>query len=196
MIKEEVNVAEANDSVDATPPIVYLTQPPSPSEHTLAAALGLHDGAVVPFWMFAKVVERLHLAVAWVSKADAVKRWVRRSLIAGVGAAALNLSAIGGYALHRAAAEATAEEHAAGLARVAEIYRMINDEKIDQLRIEVAQLRSALLKISGIDPLRAPAPTPSDSAIFLSPDKFSLNPSPDQGTPCSLVSALLQPPSL
>lgn len=173
--------------VDATHPIVYLSQPPVPADHSLAAAVGLHDGAHVPFWMFAKVADRLHLTATWVSRFDTFVRRGRRWAVAGISAALLNLGLAAHYVVTRAEAVGAADERAAAVQRDADIYRTATEEKITELRLDIRELRAALRKMSGLDPITHGRSTYTpDSSIPSLPDKISLRLKP-QGIPSCLL---------
>lgn len=151
-------------------PAIYLKQPPTPEEHILSEQVGLHDGAEVPFWMFAKVAVRQRAQAMWISGIDAIARRIRRHFMAGLGALVINLTAIGGYAYHRAVASGAAEEHAANVERVIQEHRDAVEREIQDLRLDIRELRSMLHKMTDNKPN-------SDVSLSL------LSPF-DKGSPC------------
>lgn len=151
-------------------PAVFLKQPPSPEEHVLSQQVDLHDGAYVPFWMFAKVVIRQREHSVFIGEMRAISRKVRRHFMAGLAALAVNLTAVGGYALHRAAATGAAEEHAANQERVIQEHRDAVEREIQDLRLDIRELRAVLHKMTDN------TPNPSLSISALSPL--------EQGPPC------------
>jgi hypothetical protein len=174
--------------VDSTPPIVYLSQPPSAAEHALAGAVDRHDGDQVPFWMLAKVAERLHLVAAWANRFDMFFRRGRRWAVAGISAALLNLGLVGHFVLTKAEDVGAAGEREAAQRRDADIYRAATEEKITELRLDIRELRAALRKMSGLDPMTPRGSTyPPDSSIPVPPpDKITLL-QPEGFPPCLLV---------
>lgn len=192
----------SSSEIDATPPADYLAQDPTPSEQLLGRQADLHDGAAVPWWMFSKVALRLHAIALWVSRADAVAGRTRRWLIAGVTIALANLGGVGVYSVHRIRESAIIEERAAVLRENvaqdrAEILRRLSEmhdlmqRQIDEVKLDVRELRRALHRLSGRDPLpgsRAPdAGDGPDSSLWTEPDKLSLM--RDPGDPARLIFA-------
>jgi hypothetical protein len=150
-------------SFDASSPAIYLGLPPTPENHSLAGSVGLHDSAAVPFHMFAKVADRLHKVSTWASRFDVFMRRGKRWAYAGISAALLNLGIAGHFVIDRAEAVGAAEERAAGMARDVERYRAATDERLSDLRSQIQELRTAMYRKSGIDPL--PLPRPPNSGI-------------------------------
>lgn len=149
--------------VDADDPAAYLVQKPTAEEHLLSEQVGLHNGAAVPWWMFAKLVVRDRRRGRWIAQMDGLFRKVRRYAIAGVTTLAVNLTAIGGYALHRADSNARAEERAAAIERANDArdgyrerqfleYRASVAREVDALRDDIKELRSLMRKMTGYVP--------------------------------------------
>lgn len=186
----------SSTDIDITPPADYLAQDPTPGEQLLGRQADLHDGAAVPWWMFAKVTLRLYRIALWVAGADKMATRARRWLIAGVTMAVANLGGVAVYSVHRIQESAVAEERAAVLRENvvqdrAEMLRRLADiaaqmqRQIDELKLDVRELRRALHRLSGRDPLpdRAPDRDPAgpDSSLWFPPDKFSLLSDPAAG---------------
>lgn len=152
-----------NPDIDVTPPADYLSLPPSAEEHLLARQTDLHS-ALVPWWMFAKVALRLHSIVVWVARADGLAARTRRWLIAGVTIAAANLGGVAVYTVHRIEEGARADERAGALQKRvnddrAEILMRLSEvngalqRQLDDMRQDIRELRRALQRLSGRDPL-------------------------------------------
>jgi hypothetical protein len=170
---------------------VYLRQPPTPAERALAEQVGLHDGAPVPFWMLAKVVLRLFPMAEWDDRFKTAWRRVRRYVAAGAIAAGAHLSAGAIYWLHAHDARVAAEERAAATERESREYRRTNDDKIEQLRLDVRELRRELRRL-GIG-----GPASPDSSAWTLPDRLSSFFDTKGIRPCSqLEPVTLSPPLL
>jgi hypothetical protein len=189
--------------IDITPPADYLAQEPTPHERLLGKQADLHDGAAVPWWMFAKVVLRGHAIALWVARADTLSKRTRRWLIAGVTIALANLGGVALYSVHRIQESAVAEERSAVLRQTvaddrAEMLRRIAEmtgllqHQIDELKLDVRELRRALHRLSGRDPLPGnrgpdnPDGVP-DSRLWTVPDKLS------QSAPCDVLHLVSKP---
>lgn len=142
------------------PPSEYLVRPPTDAEHLLAEQVDLHDGSAVPFWMFAKLATREHRTSVWMHSLEATGRRIRRHLIAVIGFALVNVSAVGGYFIHRLQEGAVADERAAVQDRAIREWRDTTDRtvrewrvdmlrEIDGLRTDVRELRASLRKVTG-----------------------------------------------
>lgn len=165
--------------IDPTPPSEYLLQPPGGAEHLLGQQCDLQPGDPVPFGMFARVALLLHTAVVWVHGADAFAKRTRRQAIAVTMFCVVNMSAIGGYFLHRVQAGAVAEERAVVLERSTREWRDAIERQmrewradmlreIDGLRLDVREMRRELRRVSGLPP---------DSTINpAGPDKLTFSP--------------------
>ncbi len=117
--------------IDTRPPADYLTDQPTEDERRLGRQVDLHDGAAVPFWMFAKVVIRGHQAVVWVASANRWGTWLRRGVIAVLTIGATNIGTFAYGCSNRLQAQAAAAEQAAEMRR-----------EIDLLESHVWQLRN------------------------------------------------------
>lgn len=168
-----------NPGIDVTPPADYLAQPPTAEEHLLGRQTDLHS-ALVPWWMFAKVALRLHAIVLWVARADGLATRTRRWLIAGVTIAAANLGGVAVYTVHRIEESARADERAGALQKRvdddrAEILMRLSEvngalqRQLDEMRYDIRELRRALQRLSGRDPLpdkRRPDPVEPESSLL------------------------------
>ncbi len=171
--------AEHHQSDD---PAVYLVLPPTPEEHILAEQVDLHGGAAVPFWMFSKVAHRLKRQAAWIGQMDGLFRRVRRYTIAGLTALAMNLTAVGGYALHRASQNGASEERAMNLERATQQQRDAVEREIQDLRLDIRELRAAMRKVTG--------EVPKDDISYASamPPSLTLRPEIEPAFSCADVS--------
>lgn len=148
--------------IDDNAPATYLNQPPTDEEHLLAEQCDKHDGDSVPFWMLAKVAGRVQRGATWQGKLDAIFARARLWARVALSAAAANLAGVGLYWLHAHDAAVAAGERAAAGDRAFEEYRRITDEKFVELRLDIRELRAALHRLTGVDPL----PLPPNSDIF------------------------------
>ncbi|MES2170574.1 MAG: hypothetical protein V4479_07610 [Actinomycetota bacterium] len=182
-------------SFDASSPAIYLVMPSTPEEHSLAGSVGLHDGEPVPFHMLAKVAGRLHKVSTWASRFDVFMRRGKRWAYAGISAALLNLGIAGHFVIDRAEAVGAADERAAAIQRESERFRNSTDEKINELRLDIRELRAALRRISGTDLVPQGTrfnPPDSSAPRRRSLDKLSLHLTPPQGLPqCLLLDTAL-----
>lgn len=154
--------------VDDSNPSVYLVGEPSREGHILTEQAGAHDGAPVPFWMFAEVALRLFGATSWIGRMDGAWKRVRRYVYLAAGFAAANIGIVGANLVHAHDGRVAAEERAAAGERAFDEYRRVTDDKIEQLRLDVRELRAMLRRIGGGGP---DVPT---SDIWTAPDKLSL----------------------
>lgn len=183
--------------IDTTAPADYLAQDPAPEEQLLGKQTDLHDGAAVPWWMFAKVALRVYRIALWVAGADKLATRARRWMIAGVTIACANLGGVAVYSVHRIQESAVEAERAAVLRQTVADDRLdmlrrldkmneLLQRQLDEIKIDVRELRLALHRLSGRDPLpgnRSPdvhAPVP-DSSVWSMPDKLSLRLPVDRG---------------
>lgn len=120
--------------------IVTLRKEPTPEEHAIAEGVGLHDGSHVPFHMFAKVAAAGHKNANWIGSMDGLMNKARRRALGALGALAFNLAALGGFLLHGAREEGAAGERA-----------MQVEREIQDLRLDVRELRAAMRRMSGAD---------------------------------------------
>jgi len=135
--------------IDPHAPSVYLVQTMTPEEQTLAEQVDTHSGDSIPFWMLAKVAIRVHRLASWVQEMDGLFKKARRYLLAGVSAAAVNLSAIGIYILHSSEARGAATERAANQERSFLEYREATSKQLQELRLDIRELRAELRRLSG-----------------------------------------------
>jgi hypothetical protein len=173
--------------IDVTAPADYLSQDPSPDELRLGKQTDLHGGAV-PWWAFAKAVLRLHSIALWVARADGLAGRTRKWLAAGITIAAANLAGVGVYTVHRIEEAAVADERAAVLQRavsegrteylqrIAEVTSVLQ-RQVDELKLDVRELRRVLQRVTGRDPLRGKVdtsdPGPDSSVPTIEPDKLA-----------------------
>lgn len=175
-------------AIDEHAPAVYLAKDPTPEGKLLTEQVDQHAGAHVPFWMFAELAVRQHRDAAWIGGMEDIRRRVRRNALAALGALAVNLAAIGGYAAHRIAAGATADERALQLERSAVERRDAVERELQDLRLDVRALWAALHRLSGIEPPPSSDIDDPDAGL----DKFSSIswPAPQSGVaPASLTPA-------
>ena len=150
-------------------PSVYLVGEPSAAAKILTQQVNRHSGGETPFWMLAEVAIRQHTQGEWIGEMNGFFRKVRRYAIAGVLALLGNLGLIGGYAVHRIAATAAAEEHAANEERSAQERRDGVEREIQDLRLDIRELRAQMRRLSGADPINPPS-----SEVIDDPSKFSM----------------------
>ncbi len=142
-------------------PAEYLPTPPRADEQILIDMCDLHTGAATPFHMTAKLALRLHRVTLWAHQIESFFRRARKLVIAAASTAALNLAALGVYTLHRYEQNGAASE------------RLINQERtIQELRLDIRELRAEVRRMSGIDPATHPS-SPPGGGIFIAPDKIS-----------------------
>lgn len=173
-------------AIDVKPPAEYLRLEPTPDEKILIEQCDAHSGATVPWWRFSKVVTRVHALSLWVGQMDGTFRRARRFVIAGVSAAAVNLSALGVWYVHRVEAAATASERASELERRLLEYRDAVRQEIQDLRADLREVRADLRRLSGAEP------PPAGGPDWPPPDKFSLL-IPRKGPTCALAPVSLPP---
>lgn len=128
-------------------PFVYLGTDPTIEERQLAQQLGRHDGDSVPFHMFAKVAMRLHKFAAHAAGFEWFWRRARRHARTSLGALLSTLVLIGGFVLHRVAAEAAAQEHAVMQEQAEILYRNGVSRQLESLDRDIRELRTALQRI-------------------------------------------------
>lgn len=150
-------------------PAIYLAQPQaSPAAAVLVQQVGLHTGHEVPLWMLAEVAVRQQADAQWISGVDGLWKQARRRGMAAAGVLAVNVLTAIGMLLHYSWAGGAAEERAAGMERAAIERRDAIEREIQDLRLDLRELRAALRRMSGVDP------GPSGDGEAPSPDKFSL----------------------
>ena len=139
--------------IDDNDPSVYLVREPSAAGLILIQQCNRHSGAETPFWMLAEVAVRQHQQASWIGDMDGLFRKIRRYSIAGIVALATNLAAIAGYAVHRIAATAAFEEHAANQERAFIEYRDSVRRELQDLKQDLRDMRRDLRRLSGADKL-------------------------------------------
>lgn len=160
---------------NAIPLAVQLRKQPEPTseEHLLAEQVGLHDGAEVPFHMFAKVAVKVHNHSWWFGELQKFGRQVRRRALAGLGFLAINVAAIGGHWLSVHDARVAGEARAEAGDRAFGEYRAFVTREFDRLDREIAQLRAALLRLGAATPGPMPRGGPPISDFPDPSDKLS-----------------------
>jgi len=118
-------------NIDTRPPADYLADQPTEDERRLGRQVDLHDGAPVPFWMFAKLAIRQQATATWVASANRWGAWLRRGIIAVLTIGATNVGTFAYGCSNRLQAQAAAAEQAAEMRR-----------QIDLLETHVWQLRN------------------------------------------------------
>jgi len=134
--------------------------------------LGLSDGHGVPWWMFAMVAERLHVAARWISGADRWRAWIIRGVVAVVTIGATNVGTLAYGCSSRLQAQAAATAQAAEMRR-----------EIDVLEGHVWDLRVKLGTTDQRHPGTVPLPNsdrgaPPDSMLMLPRPSMFASPSP------------------
>lgn len=117
--------------------IVSLRREPSDEERALAEGVGLHDGACIPFHMFAKVAVRQHKDAGTIDEMAAMRQWFRRRAWALLLALAANVLGVGGFIVHRIRTSGADEER-----------ELRQAKDIETMQKEIWDLR----KICGLDP--------------------------------------------
>lgn len=149
--------------------IVSLRRDPTPEEHAIAEGVGLHDGAHVPFHMFVKAAMQSERNREWIGGVDDLMKKARHRALAALGALVLNLGAFGGFLLHRAAEDGAASERVVQFEQRAVERRDALEREIQDLRIDVRELRAAMRRMSGADALG-----PESSEAPMDPDRLSV----------------------
>jgi hypothetical protein len=141
---------------DDTPPIrlavpehveplaARLRREPTAEERSLAQLVDRHDGAEVPFHMFAKVAIMTDGHERWFDRLERAWRRSRRYVMAGVLSAATSLGSLGLYWLHAHDERVAAAAREAAAQVALDEYRHVTSDKIEQLRLDVRELRAAL----------------------------------------------------
>lgn len=137
--------------LDDGDPAVYLQQEPTAEERILTEQAGLHYGAGVPMWMFAKLAVRQRRQSRWIASIDGLLRRVKRRARVGLGTLAANLVLLCGYAVHRIEASAAADERLAAQERAFIEYRTSVGSQLMEMRLDIRELRATLHKLSGTD---------------------------------------------
>lgn len=189
-------MSETDDPRDDPPasPFVYLGSDPTIEEHQLTQQLGRHDGDSVPFWMFAKVAVRLHKFAAQAAGFQWFWRRARRHARTSLGALLSTVVLIGGFVLHRVAAEAAAQEHSAMQEQAEILYRAGVTRQLDALDRDIRELRAALHQL-GVNLPGGPTSDMPESADRVSSVLLDERVEGDRGT-CSAVAELTQPKGL
>lgn len=180
---------------NTTPLAVQLRRQPDPTseEHLLAEQVGLHDGAEVPFHMFAKMAVQVHDHSWWFGEIKKFGRQVRRRALAGLGFLAINVAAIAGHWLSVHDARIAGEARAEAAERAFEQYRAGVARDFERVESEIAQLRAALLRLGVVAP--EPPKVGSPTSDFPDPmDKVSIAPKSGSAHLASVVPADLLPP--
>lgn len=135
-------------------PAIYLRQQPEPTSpcHLLVEQIGSHDGAHVPMHMLAKVAVRLFRFAEW---GERFERWSRtgKKIVAAVAASAL-ASVGGAYSSCQSAHDAriAREARAEAAERAFQEYRSMMDDKVNELRQDIREIRLLFRKFTGIEP--------------------------------------------
>ncbi len=139
-------------------PAVFLKSAPSDAGRLLTQQVDRHDGAHVPWWMFSEVAVRQRQLAMWIGAMEGLFKKVRRHAMAGLATLAINLVAIGGYALHRASESGASTERENSL-----------QGEIANLRLDIRALWAAMRRMSGAGPEHPE----SDIGYSPDPDKLS-----------------------
>lgn len=150
-----------SEAIDTRPPSEYLSDQPTEHHHKLGQMLGLSDGHGVPWWMFAMVADRLHVAARWISEADMWRRWIIRGVVAVVTIGATNVGTFAYGCSSRLQAQAAASAQAAEMRR-----------EIDALEGHVWDLRVRLGATDQRRPGIAPPPSPPAIEHGSTPDSM------------------------
>lgn len=150
-------------------PAAYLKLPSSEEGKLLTEQADQFPGSLVPFWMFAEVAVRQRKASTWIADRAKIEGKIRRRAAAGLATLAANLVLLFGYAAHRLEAGGAAEERAIQQERAAVERRDALEREIQDLRIDVRELRAAMRRMSGADALG-----PESSETPLDPDRLSV----------------------
>lgn len=146
-----------------TDPHIYLPQPPLPAEKELLEALLCETGDPAPAHWVVKVALRLWRQVRWSDRLQAALRRGRRYAMVCASFAAANIGVFGINWLH-AHDEHVAEVERAAAADRAEIeYRRVTEQRLNELRQDLIELRASLRKLTGVDP------KPDLSLSFITP---------------------------
>lgn len=138
-----------------------------PEAQRFMGSLFRDAGGHTPYAHFATLAVIVQHLAEWVGRMEGLRKRLLRYVLAGASFAALHLSAVGIYALNRHDEAVAARERAVTRDQLFEEYRKETDGKIEQLRLDVRELRRELRRI-GI----GPGPEP-DSRVFRLPDKLS-----------------------
>lgn len=114
-----------------------LRREPTEEERALAEGVGLHDGACIPFHMFAKVAVQQRRDSVIVGEMAAMRQWFRRRAWALLLALAANVLGVGGFVVHRIRTSGADEER-----------ELQQAKDIETLQKQVWDLR----KLCGLDP--------------------------------------------
>lgn len=155
--------------VSADDLIVSLLKDPTSEEHAIAEGVGLHDGAHVPFRMFAKLAVTTRRHANWIGSMDGLMKKARRHALGALVALAVNLAAFGGFLLHRAREDGAAGERAVQVEQRNQERQHALEREIQDLRLDVRELRAAMRRMSGADP-EHPS---SDTNYEPDPDRLS-----------------------
>ncbi len=157
---------------DLTDPRNYLPDDPTPDEDRLADVLDPESANVY----LAKVAIRGWGHAKWIGRADGWGKRLWRWLMFAATLAGTNLAVISVYWFHAHDDAVTARANAAADERLNEERRSADQQTARQLRQDIEQLRSVLMRLSGADPLQSrPRPSPPSGSIFAPPDKLSLS---------------------
>jgi hypothetical protein len=138
--------------VSAADLIVSLKRLPTPEEHAVAEGVSLHDGAGVPFHMFVKVAMWAHRHENWIAERDDLERKIKRRANAAIGLLATSILTVIGGVAHRLVEEGRDDERAIQAERAALERRDALEREIQDLRLDVRELRAAMRRMSGADP--------------------------------------------
>lgn len=131
--------------------IVSLRKEVTTDEIILAEGLGLHQGASIPFRMFARVANWAHQHGLWIGERDDLEKKIKRRANAALGLLATSILTVIGGVAHRLVEEGRSEERAEQQER-----RRLEDREVwrresDELRRQISELRADLRRLSGAD---------------------------------------------
>jgi N-glycosylase/DNA lyase len=135
-------------------PAIYLRQQPDPTSpcHLLVEQIGSHDGDHVPMHMLAKVAVRTYRLSEW---GERFEKWWRTGKKLVAASAATALASVGGaYSSCQSAHDAriAREARAEAAERAFQEYRSMMDDKVNELRQDIREIRLLFRKFTGIDP--------------------------------------------
>lgn len=173
MITDDPVAAPADDQ--PRPAAIWLRSPPAPTgrEQALAEQVGQHNGAVVPFWMFARLALLFDEHRAWSSGLDVFWARAKRYVWAAALAAAGSVGTLSLNWLHAHDERVAAVEREAANERAFDVYRAGVARDIARIEAQLDQLRAVLLRLGIATPEPPPRPDPDRPPTSDIPDPFN-----------------------